>query len=160
MNCLNCGAKLRPGAKFCLTCGAPRPQVPPQFAEAKRRLAVLRTRYQAGELDSAAFDAELQKLVVRDESGGYWTLTPGSGEWYWYDGSQWVRQEPPLVSAPPPATSPAWSAPPPAVAPPLPAALPAKEELPWKWIGLGCGGLLVVGIAVAILLAVAGALLR
>ena len=68
MKCTNCGAELVPEARFCGECGAPRPQWPPRFAEAEQRFAVLRARYQAGELDDAAYEAELQKLVI--DTGG------------------------------------------------------------------------------------------
>jgi hypothetical protein len=127
--------------------------LPPRFAEAERRFAVLRAGYQAGELDSAAYEAELQKLIVVDSSGGYWTLGADSGEWYWHDGQQWVRRDPPLAAeaVERPQVRPA---PPPAVAPPMPAAPLTKKELPWKWIAVGCGGLLVVMAVAAGVLAV------
>jgi len=69
--------------------------MPPRFAETERRFAVLRAGYQTGELDGAAYETELQKLVVVDDTGGYWMLGADSGEWYWYDGQQWVRRDPP-----------------------------------------------------------------
>ena len=172
MKCTKCGTELAPEDRFCGECGAPRPQrdpepfggvypeqsrraqdrlvegLPPRFAEAERRFVALRAGYQAGELDSAAYEAELQKLIVVDSSGGYWMLGADSGEWYWHDGQQWVRRDPPLagVELERPQARPA---PPPAVAPPMPAAPPTKKELPWKWIAMGCGGLLVVAVIVA-----------
>jgi Tol biopolymer transport system component len=161
MKCTRCGADLSPGEKFCGECGAPRPQsdpersrgMPPRFAEAERRFAMLRAGYQAGELDSATYEAELQKLVVEDSSGGYWTLGADSGEWYWYDGQQWVRRAPPLAAAPVERRQ-DWPVPPAAVAPPMPALLPTRKEFPWKWIAVGGGGLLVVAAVVAGVLAV------
>ena len=153
MKCINCGSELGPGDRFCGECGAPRPQLPPRFAEAEQRFAALRARYQAGELDDAAYEAELQKLVIEDGAGGYWMLGADSGEWYWYDGQQWVRRDPPLAAAPVERPQ-AWLAPSPAVAPLMPAAAPAREGLPWKWIAVGFGGLLVISAVVAGVLAV------
>jgi len=173
MKCTQCGAELAPEDRFCGECGAPRPQrspepfgfaqdrlvegLPPRFAEAEQRFAELRTRYRAGELDDAAYDAALQKLIVEDSSGGYWMLGADSGEWYWYDGQQWVRRDPPpaevAVERPQ-----VWPAPPPTVPPLVPVAPPARKGLPWKWVAVGCGGLLVVTAVVVSVLAVAGLL--
>jgi len=153
MKCTKCGAELAPEDRFCGECGAPRPQLPPRFAEAEQRFAELRAGYQAGELDDAAYDAALQKLVIEDSSGGYWMLGADSGEWYWYDGEQWVRRDPPLaeVAVERPQV---WPAPPPTVPPPMPAAPPTRKGLPWKWVAVGCGGLLAVAAVVAGVLAV------
>jgi hypothetical protein len=153
MKCTKCGTELMPEDKFCSGCGAPRPQVPPRFAEIERRFNSLRARYQAGELGDAAYDAELQRLVIEDDAGGHWMLGTDSGKWYRHDGQQWVRRDPPpagtAVELPP-----AWPTSPQAAAPaPAP---PLSERLPWKWIALGCGGLLIVTlILVALAVAVA-----
>jgi hypothetical protein len=165
MRCTKCGAELAPGDKFCGECGAPRLQrspeqsrgVPSRFAEAERRFATLHAGYQAGELDRAAYEAELQKLIVTDSSGGYWMLGADGGGWYWYDGQQWLRRDPPqagrAVERPQ-----VWPKPSPAAFPVMSAAPPTKRELPWKWIAVGCGGLLVVTVVVIGTLAVAGLL--
>lgn len=157
MKCTNCGAELAPEDSFCGECGTPRSRLPPRFAEAEQRFAVLRARYQAGELDAAAYEAELQKLVIEDGAGGYWMLGANSGEWYWYDGQQWMRRDPPLAAVAVERPQ-VWPAPPPDVAPPMPAAPPTRKGLPWNWIAVGCGGLLVVAAVVAGMLAVAGLL--
>jgi hypothetical protein len=36
MKCIKCGAKLRPGARFCAKCGAPQPAPPPAAAPPER----------------------------------------------------------------------------------------------------------------------------
>jgi hypothetical protein len=82
MKCTNCGARLFPEDKFCGDCGAPRPQVPARFAEAKRQFAALRAHHQAGELDAKAYRAGLRQLVVEDAAGDYCGLGADSGEWY------------------------------------------------------------------------------
>ena len=157
MKCTNCGAELVPEARFCGECGAPRPQrsrrVPPPFAEAERRFAMLCAGYQAGELDEAVYNAELQKPIVVDGSGGYWRLGADDGKWYWRDGQQWVRRDPPsaTVAVEHPQARPA---PPPAVAPITPAVPPTKKEFPWKWVAAGFGGLLVVAAVVGVVWAV------
>jgi hypothetical protein len=117
--------------------------MPPRFAEAERHFATLRARYQAGELDEAAYDAELQRLVIEDDAGDYWMLGADSGQWYWYDGEQWVRRDPTPPDAP-------VQPPPPGPPPPAEAVPPSRPPASawWKWVAIGCGGL-VACLAVA-----------
>jgi parallel beta-helix repeat protein len=154
MNCTNCGAELAPGDSFCGRCGTPRPRVPPRFAEVERRFAALRARYQAGELSNADYNAELQRLVVEDDTGGHWMLSADGDEWYWHDGQQWVRRDPSSVMASVGFLQ-VQAMPPPAAAPPYMATPPPKKGLPWLWISVGCGGLLLVGLIVIAVVAVA-----
>ncbi len=134
--CPQCGRQVRPGERFCGECGAPLSGLPPRFAEAEQQLAVVQARYQAGELDQAAYVAELQKLMIRDDEGGWWTIRADTGKWYWYDGQQWVQRDPPSVS--------------------LAAAIlvtpTAGKGLPWKW-GLVGVGVLAVAAVVALVAA-------
>lgn len=95
MKCANCGAEIALEDKSCSKCGAPRPQLSPSFAQAERRFATLRASYQAGTVDDATYQAALQNLVVQDQAGGHWMLGADDGEWYWHDGQQWVRRDPP-----------------------------------------------------------------
>lgn len=154
MKCANCGAEIALEDKSCSKCGAPRPQLSPSFAQAERRFATLRASYQAGTVDDATYQAALQNLIVQDQAGGHWMLGADDGEWYWHDGQQWVRRDPPLErpqarQVPPrPATLPERPQTQPA-SPPA-AARPAGKELPWKWIAAGCGGLLVIAVVVAV----------
>ena len=100
MKCTACGAALTPEDRFCGKCGVPRPQIEPRFAEAERRFAALRARYEMGELDDATFDANLQRLMIGDNAGGYWMLGAESGDWYRYEGERWVLRPPPLAEVP------------------------------------------------------------
>lgn len=139
MRCTNCGATLSPEDKFCRECGAarpgPGPRLPPGFAEVRRQFADVQRQYQAGDMDEAVYEARLQELVVEDEKGGYWAPGADSGDWYWYDGSQWVRRDP--VTGSPPAPS----------APP-----PSRRAFPWLWVAVGGGGLMVLVIVAGLLL--------
>lgn len=61
------------------------------FIQAERRLAGLKSEYQSGRLDRAAYEAALQELMVQDEQGQYWALNGEDSAWYRYDGSAWVK---------------------------------------------------------------------
>jgi len=98
MKCSNCGAMLEPDHMFCGECGAPKPQLPPDFAQAEERFNQLHAAYRAGKLDDQAYESELRKLVLQDASGGYWMLGAESGDWYRFDGQEWVAADPSKVS--------------------------------------------------------------
>ena len=175
MRCLTCAAELTAQDTVCSECGTPRPQVPPRFDQAERDATVLRARYQAGELDGATYEAQLHDLVFKNDDGSYWMLDT-DGEWRRHDGQQWVRKEPPLVAAPPKrpplglAHQPVIAEPTPLplptpVAPstpevaPAPGTMPTGKALPWKWIAVGGGGLLVVAVVIVGVLALSRLLL-
>lgn len=149
MRCIRCGSELASEDRFCGECGAPRPQLPPRFAETEDRFAGLQARYRAGELDDDTYDEQLQGLVVEDETGGHWMLGSDSGDWYWYDGQQWVRRDPPQAAEPvkqPDSVRPS-------VATPV-----TRKGPPCKWVAMGCGGLLVITVLIVAGLALCGLL--
>jgi hypothetical protein len=138
--------------------------VPPRFVQAERSAAALRARYQAGELDEATYETQLHDLAFKHGDGSYWMLD-ADGEWLRHDGKQWVREEPPLVAAPPKrpplgmAHQPVIAEPAPVPSPtpvvpitpevvPAPSATRTGKALPWKWIVVGGGGLLAVGVII------------
>jgi hypothetical protein len=130
--------------RFCGTCGAPRSGLPPRFDEARQRFAVLKDRYNRGELDDAAYEAALRELIIQDEHGQYWMIGAETGGWYRYDGAAWIPQDPPGAVAPLSA-APAASA--------VPAARPAKQDaaaptgFPWNWVAVALAVVLVLVLA-------------
>ena len=65
------------------------------FWEAERRYAELRRRRDAGAVGPQEFDAQLNELTVRDADGRWWSKGREEGEWFFHDGSGWVRGTPP-----------------------------------------------------------------
>jgi hypothetical protein len=138
--------------------------VPPRFVQAERSAAALRARYQAGELDEATYETQLHDLAFKHDDGSYWMLDAG-GEWLRHHDQQWTREEPPLVAAPPkrpplgmahqpvvaestPVLAPTPVVPTTPEAASAPSAARTGKALPWKWIAVGGGGLLAVGVIV------------
>jgi hypothetical protein len=65
------------------------------FQEADRRYADLKRQRDAGELSAAAFDAQLQELMIQDLEGRWWAKSRSTGEWHYHDDNGWVRETPP-----------------------------------------------------------------
>ncbi len=70
------------------------------FREVEKSVQELKAKADAGEIDARVFEAELRKLQVLDEQGRYWMIGAQSGQWYYYDGTQWVQSEPPEAAVP------------------------------------------------------------
>lgn len=66
---------------------------PDPYGEVENRSRELQTSYHSGAVDQATYQAEMEKLMVQDEEGRYWSLT--NTGWHWYDGQRWVRADPP-----------------------------------------------------------------
>jgi AGZA family xanthine/uracil permease-like MFS transporter len=71
------------------------------FQEADRRYAKLEHQRDAGEIDDARFDAELQRLMVQDDEGRWWAKSRETGDWQYNDGNDWTRGTPPGYQSPP-----------------------------------------------------------
>ncbi len=56
----------------------------------------LRHLYLEGKISQKEFVKELKKLRFKDNEGKYWTIGAQSGQWYYFDGQNWIKAEPPL----------------------------------------------------------------
>jgi hypothetical protein len=143
MRCLRCSNEIAPGLDTCPQCGAARPPLPPTFAQAELEFLRLAAAYRAGRIDQAAFRHELGRLSVQDERGVIWALA-NDGRWHWYSSEGWVQADPPpLVVAPA------------AVAPRAGAQRQARRPRLARLV-LGCGGLVVLALALLALTGVLG----
>lgn len=140
MKCQNCGQEFASAKKFCTNCGAPRPGLTARFESAEQQFAALKARYDAGELIDADYEAALKQLIIQDETGADWMIGAETGQWYRYDGQQWVRRDPPRTE---------FTGTPPAIPVSAPSQFqPAKGKIPWKMVAAGCSALLIVTVLV------------
>ncbi len=65
------------------------------FQEADRRYAELARQRDAGSISDEEFDAQRQRLMMRDNEGRWWAKLGESGEWHYRDGGTWIRGTPP-----------------------------------------------------------------
>lgn len=66
-----------------------------KFIEARQDYQKLYYKYRAGKLDKAAFQQAVEKLAIQDQFGDMWQIGVVSGNWYRFDGFQWVEDFPP-----------------------------------------------------------------
>ncbi len=71
-----------------------------EFKEAEERFYELKGRLDAGAISQEEFKAQLEGLRVQDSQGRWWMIGVQSGKWYFYDGTRWVRAEPPEEAPP------------------------------------------------------------
>ncbi len=55
----------------------------------------LRRQYRRREISRREFIDRLKKLRLRDEQGRFWMIGARTGKWYYFDGRDWVRADPP-----------------------------------------------------------------
>ena len=65
------------------------------FQGADRRYAELTRQHDAGIINDEEFDAQRQRLMVRDDQGRWWAKLGESGEWHYRDDKTWIRGTPP-----------------------------------------------------------------
>jgi ribosomal protein L37E len=70
------------------------------FGEVETAFLVLRRRFRSNEISRREFIDQLKKLRLRDGQGHFWMIGAQSGKWYFFDGREWVRSEPPREEAP------------------------------------------------------------
>jgi hypothetical protein len=72
-----------------------RPLTGDPFTDLEQQAAQLRALVAAGQLSQAQLEAYLGQMMVQDGQGQYWMVGAKSGQWYRYDGAQWVLDSPP-----------------------------------------------------------------
>lgn len=70
------------------------------FQEADRRYTEITRRQETGSLTREEFDEELKQLMVQDEEGRWWAKSRTAGEWYYHDGTTWIKDTPPGYQVP------------------------------------------------------------
>jgi len=57
----------------------------------------LKTRFQAGEISRQEFIDEMKRLRIKDNRGRFWMIGAQTGKWYFFDGKDWIRADPPSL---------------------------------------------------------------
>jgi hypothetical protein len=117
--------------------------LPPEFQALETRLTEIKSRYQRGEIDNAAYQQLVQSLTCV-VGGVTWWLGGKTGAWHRWDGVAWVASAPPQAEL--------------ADTPALPSGVEprARRKLPRPLL-LGCGAGALLGL-IAVLVVVIGGL--
>ena len=65
------------------------------FRLLEQEVASLRGQIESGKISNEQANARLQELMVQDEQGTLWTVGIETGDWYRYDGKEWIMAQPP-----------------------------------------------------------------
>ncbi|MBM3285062.1 MAG: hypothetical protein FJY81_04255 [Candidatus Aminicenantes bacterium] len=57
----------------------------------------LRRQYRHKEISRREFIDRLKRLRLRDDQGRFWMIGAQTGRWYYFDGRDWVREDPPAA---------------------------------------------------------------
>jgi hypothetical protein len=123
------------------------------FAELEQRFQQLRQQWMSGQIDQATFAAQVQALQLQDAQGRYWTIGVQTGQWYYFDGNNWLPGTPPASARAGETIAARSPLPPPPVPARAPVPVSAGGGTP-TWLWAGCVGALIV-----LLLAVLGGVL-
>jgi len=96
--CSQCGQKNPAKNKVCSKCNVVLPQLPENFQKTLGNFKMAQADFIAGQLSEEEYHAELAELVVQDQNDEYWMLGVESGDWYWFDGEEWNKKTPPLIT--------------------------------------------------------------
>lgn len=65
------------------------------FRDIEIAFQALRRQYRRQEISRREFIDRLKRLRLRDDQGRFWMIGAQTGKWYYFDGRDWVRADPP-----------------------------------------------------------------
>jgi hypothetical protein len=69
-----------------------------QFREVEAAFAALRDKFSRGRISQREFIDSLKQLRIKDDEGRFWMIGAQSGNWYFFNGDDWVKAKPPSFS--------------------------------------------------------------
>jgi hypothetical protein len=70
------------------------------FKDVEEKFKQLKSQFVAGQLSELEFKARLKEMMFQDDQGRWWMIGYETGLWYYNDGINWVKSEPPGFSGP------------------------------------------------------------
>jgi len=68
------------------------------FKDLEETFEELRRKFREKEISREEFIEQLKSLRLKDDEGHFWMIGAQSGKWYYYDGKNWIRSEPPSLA--------------------------------------------------------------
>ncbi len=94
MNCAKCGTFMDEKTPLCQQCGTFQPQNVVEFADLHNRAVEILRGYSSGKFDVNIYRERLQKLLVQDANGAWWTFDPANDRWLRFERNQWEEVVP------------------------------------------------------------------
>ena len=67
------------------------------FRDAEDSFEKLKKEFRQGEISRTEFINRLKELRLKDDEGKFWMIGAQTGKWYYYDGKNWIRADPPSL---------------------------------------------------------------
>jgi len=67
------------------------------FEEVEKEFKLLKKEFKEKKLSEREYKDRLKKLRLKDDEGRNWTIGAQSGQWYYFDGQNWIESMPPSV---------------------------------------------------------------
>ncbi len=68
-----------------------------QFKDVEEEFNQLKKEFRQKKITRREFIERLKELRLKDSQGRFWMIGAQSGNWYYYDGKNWIPSEPPSV---------------------------------------------------------------
>jgi hypothetical protein len=69
-----------------------------QFREVEAAFGRLKEKFGGGRISQQEFIDSLKQLRIKDDEGRFWMIGAQSGNWYFFNGEDWVQARPPSFS--------------------------------------------------------------
>jgi hypothetical protein len=68
-----------------------------EFKDLEATFEELRRQFRRKDISRQEFIEQLKELRLQDDEGHFWMIGAQSGKWYYYDGKNWIRSDPPSL---------------------------------------------------------------
>ncbi len=68
-----------------------------KFESFQKEFKSLKKQFKQNKITEPEFKTRLKRLQLKDNDGRYWTIGAQTGQWYHFDGKQWVQDQPPSL---------------------------------------------------------------
>ncbi len=68
-----------------------------EFKDLEVTFEELRKKFRSKDISRQEFIEQLKELQLKDAEGHFWMIGAQSGKWYYYDGKNWIRSDPPSL---------------------------------------------------------------
>jgi hypothetical protein len=72
------------------------------FQKVEEKFKLLKSQHVEGQLADSELKSKLDDLMIQDNQGRWWMIGYETGQWYYNDGTQWVRADPNQTQFPQP----------------------------------------------------------